>query len=144
MAVVAGAGAAVVTAFDAAMGAGFGAADLLVLDGWDVATGATTAARRACVASAGSPSSVGCRAVISAAAAITHVAATTTTRQLYAFGGGGIAGFAATIGFGTATVFDAGTVLDLADWGRALAAFPSPPEIFRKESFCSRRSALSR
>jgi hypothetical protein len=89
--------------FGAVFAAGFDAAT-------DIADGAVEA-RRGAAPLAPSPSVSACRAVISAAAASTHVIPTTIARQLYAFGGGGIgdsggrepvAVFAATVVFAAA------------------------------------------
>jgi hypothetical protein len=95
-------------------------------------------------AMAPSSSPAGCRAVINAAAARTHVIPMTMARQLYAFGGGGIGGPGA---------FDAAALAAGADFAAA-ASFPAPAigafvrlnrsESFRSESFLNRRSALSR
>jgi hypothetical protein len=98
----AGFDAADATGFDAAGAAGLDATFAAGFDataGFDAATDTVEIdARCGPALPAASPSSVGCRAVISAAAARTHVMPTTIMRQLYAFGGGGIdrsGGFAA-------------------------------------------------
>ena len=97
VALAAGAG-ATGAGFVAIGAAGFGRTAFFVDSGGAAIAVVSTGVLAATGGSPASASSDGCRAVISAAAAMTHVMPTTIARQLYAFGGG-------TGGFATAADF---------------------------------------